>query len=187
MASLRVRRLVVTSFVATVSALALTGVLLLHPGLPGTAEAAGTSSAIVPATVLLDIGGTQVPVASVSGLENASAVTEVTQSTKDGKTVVIKTLGAVVQMSGQVTVTYNVTTGTDPMMSWRQQVLDGAMSAARRNSNVIVMDTEGREAMRFNLTNSWPSKVAWSDLKAGNTDPVQVTVTIEHEGLSLSR
>lgn len=122
----------------------------------------------------------------VSGLEQETEVRELMQSTKDGKAVIIKSQGATTLKPGKITAKY-AAFKDDPILKWRQQVVDGKMSEARRNVSIIVYDPENKEVMRWNCLNSWPSKYAWSTLSAKSNEPLQVTVTIEHEGLTVGK
>jgi len=129
-------------------------------------------------------GGKLATFKEVSGLEFETEVHEQTQATKDGKTVIIKSQGAQIQKPGKITAKY-AASQDDPILKWRQEVIDGNMSKARRNASIIVYDVEDKETFRFNLFNAWPSKFSWSTLSAKSTEGMQITVTFEHEGMSM--
>jgi phage tail-like protein len=59
------------------------------------------------------------------------------------------------------------------------------MKEARKNISLILYDLEYKEEMRFNFSNAWPSKRAFSNFTAKGNDPVTITLTIEHEGVSV--
>lgn len=151
---------------------------------PGTLEAAGDPQLLGARSAVLQLGTeTGIPLTRVTGLLSESQVRELQQTTKDGRVVIIKSLGAAPEVPGQVVITHNASSA-DPFAQWRQQVLDGDMARARQSSSVVLYDESNRELMRFNLVNSWPSKLAWSPLKTGEPKPVTATLTLEHEGLT---
>jgi phage tail-like protein len=146
----------------------------------------GASEVIGASSFVLEMGDDRVATfKEVSGLEQESEVREVTQSTRDGKPVVVKSQGAMALKPGKITGKYAAFTG-DPILKWRQQVVDGKRSEARRNVSIVVYGAEDNEAMRFNLLNAWPSKYAWPTLSAKSNEALEVTVTIEHEGMTVA-
>lgn len=122
----------------------------------------------------------------VSGLENETEVRELIQSTKGGQAVIIKSQGASPIKAGKLTAKY-AAFKSDPVMEWRKDVIDGNMAKARRNISIVVYGVDNKEIMRWNAKNAWPSKYTWSTLSAKSNEPLQVTVTIEHEGLELAK
>jgi phage tail-like protein len=64
---------------------------------------------------------------------------------------------------------------------WRQQVVDGKMSEARRGGSVIMYDRNYEEVARWTFENGWPSKVTGPSLNAGSNDIGVEEVTIAHE------
>ncbi|HEX2914628.1 MAG TPA: phage tail protein [Chloroflexia bacterium] len=122
----------------------------------------------------------------VSGLESETEVREVMQSTSGGKVVIIKSQGATPLKPGKLTCKYAAFKG-DPILTWRQQVIDGKMSEARKNISVAIFGPDNTEVMRFNFLNAWPSKYAWSTLSAKSNEALEVTVTIEHEGMQVGK
>jgi phage tail-like protein len=120
----------------------------------------------------------------VSGLENESEVREVTQSTKDGKVIIIKSLGATTQKPGKVTLKTKSKAGAEALWKWRQEVIDGKMANARRNGSIIIYDSEAKELARWNFLNGWPSKMSLGSLSATSNDPVDIEITIDHEGIA---
>jgi len=122
----------------------------------------------------------------VGGLEMETEVRETMQSTADGKVVIIKSQGATPLKPGKLTAKYAAFKG-DPLLAWRQKVIDGKMSDARKDISVAIFGVDNVEVMRFNFHNAWPSKYAWSTLTAKSNEPLEITVTIEHEGMSLGK
>jgi phage tail-like protein len=145
------------------------------------AELIGASS------FFLDLrSGPQISLKEVSGLEQETEVREMQQSTKDGKVVIIKSQGATPIKPGKLTAKY-AAYKDDPVLKWRQDVVDGKMNDARRDIHIVVYGVDNKEIMRFTCKNSWPSKVAWSSLSAKSNEAMEVTVTIDHEGMELAK
>jgi len=134
----------------------------------------------------LDLGGVEVAaIQEVSGLDIETDVAELTQMGKDGKVVVIKTPGATPVKGGKLTLKY-VAFKDDPVLKWRTDVIQGKMADARKNISIVLYDLEYKEEMRFNFSNAWPSKRSFSNFTSKGNDPVTITVTIEHEGVSVT-
>jgi phage tail-like protein len=77
----------------------------------------------------------------------------------------------------QVHLKYSAFKG-DPLLMWRQQVVDGKMAEARRNIAICV-DEDARPRITFALINAWPAKYIWSSAKSKT---LEVTVILQHEG-----
>lgn len=122
----------------------------------------------------------------VSGMESETDVIELMQSTKDGKKVIIKSQGATTLKAGKITAKY-AAFKDDQVLKWRQDVIDGNMAKARRNCSIVVYSADDKEVFRFNLLNAWPSKYSWSSLSAKSNEPLQITVVIEHEQLTIGK
>jgi phage tail-like protein len=130
--------------------------------------------------------GPQISLKEVSGLEQETEVRETMQSTKEGKVVIIKSQGATPIKPGQITAKY-AAYKDDPVMAWRQEVIDGKMNDARRDIHIVVYGVDNKEVMRWTCKNAWPNKVAWSSLSAKSNEPLEVTVTIVHEGMEMAK
>lgn len=121
----------------------------------------------------------------VSGLETTTEVISTKETGPKGQAIVRKIPGGLPQgAGGQVTVKYHALKG-DPILKWRQEVLDGKMDKARRNVSVVLFATDNAEIMRFNLKNAWPSKYSWSSLTAGKAEALEITVTLDHEEVTV--
>ncbi len=120
----------------------------------------------------------------ISGIESETEVRELVQSTKDGKSVTIKTQGAATLKPGKLTVKY-AAFKDDPMLKWRQMVVEGKMNDARKNITLTAYDVLDKAVMKFNFSAAWPSKYAYSSFSAKSNDAVSVTLTIEHEGIEI--
>ncbi|MEI7555266.1 phage tail protein [Candidatus Chlorohelix sp.] len=146
-----------------------------------------SSELIGASSFYLDLrSGPQISLKEVSGLESETEVRELMQSTKDGKVVIIKSQGATPVKPGKITIKYAAYKG-DPVLEWRQLVINGKMEEARRDIHVVIYGVDNKEIMRFTCKNSWPSKYAWSNLSAKSNEALEITVIIDHEGMEIAK
>ncbi|MDB5082715.1 MAG: phage tail protein [Chloroflexi bacterium] len=133
----------------------------------------------------LDISGVVIEgIQEVSGLDFETDVSETLQSMAKNKLDVVKVPGANRVKTGKLTLKY-ITFKDDPAAKWRADVIAGKMTDARKNISLIAFDLEGKEVLRFNFTDAWPSKRAYSNFSSKSNEPVTVTLTIEHEGVKV--
>ena len=109
---------------------------------------------------------------------------ELQQVSKAGRLTYIKTPGANPLKMGKLTIKYAAFKG-DPMQEWRQDVIAGHMEKARKDVDLILYDHEAKEVMRFTFKHAWPSKRSFGSLTAKGNDPLTMTVTLEHEGVTI--
>jgi phage tail-like protein len=66
--------------------------------------------------------------------------------------------------------------------NWHKEVLDGKIEKARTACSVVLFGQDGKETLRWNLTEAWPSKVSYSemDATAGATVNEELTIVYEH-------
>jgi phage tail-like protein len=120
----------------------------------------------------------------VSGIEDETDVLELTQVTKDGKTITTKSSGANSLKVGKLTIKYAAFKG-DPLRKWRETVISGKMDGTRKDVTLILYNQANEKEMEYIFRRAWPSKYAFSNLSAKSNDPLAVTVTLEHEGMSV--
>ena len=75
-------------------------------------------------------------------------------------------------------------TDSPELWDWRQKVIEGKMSDARKNGSIIIQDEEGNEKLRWNFRDGWPSKYDPSDLNAKSPDVAIETLEITFEELT---
>jgi len=70
-------------------------------------------------------------------------------------------------------------TNSRDLYDWHLSAIRG--NVERKNGSIIVLDDAGREAVRWNFSNGWPSKYEGPSLNAkGNTVAIETfTITIE--------
>jgi phage tail-like protein len=119
----------------------------------------------------------------VTGLSVGRQPVEYWENTADGKPIVRKSPGR--QQIGDITLRRGMT--SEPALwEWYQKVDEGNMTLGegRRNGSIVLYDLTGTEAMRFNFTNGWVSKMSLSGLEAGSNQPLVEECVITHEGLA---
>jgi|GEM_PF-1254182 len=120
----------------------------------------------------------------VSGIEDETDVLELTQVTKEGRTISTKSTGANPLKVGKLTIKYAAFKG-DPLRKWREEVIAGKLGTGRKDVTLILYNQENSKEMEYIFRRAWPSKYAFSNLTAKGNDPLTITVTLEHEGMSV--
>ena len=65
------------------------------------------------------------------------------------------------------------------IFAWHQSVVEGQLAAARKDCTLIMYDYDGTATARYHLEAAWPSKVEISGLKAGASEVLYETVTVD--------
>jgi phage tail-like protein len=128
----------------------------------------------------VQLGGVTVEsVQEVSGLTFNQDVVEVAGVTSTGQPFVKKQPGA--SKGGQVTITRGMDTSS-AFSQWVQQTMEeGAVTAARQNLTIEIMDTTGGTRQRIDLFNAWASNYTGPSLSAGQASGATEQITIEFE------
>jgi len=137
----------------------------------------------------LEINGEVIAqLSSVSGLDVEVDVAEVKQTTKDGKNIMRKTLGARNKAPDLTLERIAAPDSTsDALWKWFNAIYAGGMKlhdvgAQRKDGSIVLYDSTLSEIARFNFENGWPSKISTSGLSVEGSDPVKetITLTVEH-------
>ena len=72
-------------------------------------------------------------------------------------------------------------TDSSELYKWYRDVVKGKVQ--RKNGSIIVLDTDGKEKVRWNFFNGWPTKWDGPDFSAKGTDIAIETLEIAHEGV----
>ncbi len=67
------------------------------------------------------------------------------------------------------------------LWDWFQDVIQGKIQ--RQSGAIVVLDFDGTDAVRWNFTAGWPTKMSGPDLNAKGNDVAIDTLEIAHEGL----
>ncbi len=130
----------------------------------------------------LDVDGAPLTMlTSVSGLDIGVEVTNLMQTSADGKAVWTRTLAAK-QSVGTLILTRLavVDTTSDGIWKWFQETsLKGALDAARKTGSVVLYGSDSTELGRYNFTNGWISKISLDALDVSSGTPIKETITLE--------
>jgi phage tail-like protein len=66
---------------------------------------------------------------------------------------------------------------------WRQLVVEGSLSDARKNCTITMLDRAYQPVAIWHFLNAWPSKVTGPSLNAEGNDVGVEEITITHEGM----
>jgi phage tail-like protein len=70
------------------------------------------------------------------------------------------------------------------LWKWRQEVIDGKITSARKDGSVEVVDWEGKPVMTYAFIKGWPCKYSAPGLNAGGNDILVEEIEIAHEGFT---
>jgi phage tail-like protein len=74
-------------------------------------------------------------------------------------------------------------TGSKKLLEWFEQVEAGEIDKARTNGSLIAFDQNHKEVTRWNLTDSWPSKLTFPKLDVKSNEIALEEMTIQHTGM----
>jgi phage tail-like protein len=84
---------------------------------------------------------------------------------------------------GNITLKWGTTTNLE-FFNWRQLVIDGNLSEARKKSMAVILKDEmGKDAARWEFANVWPTKYKPADLSAKANDVAIESLELVHEGM----
>jgi len=66
---------------------------------------------------------------------------------------------------------------------WRALVEQGDMDKARKNGSLVMFDSQGKEAARWDFVNAWPSKITGPTANATQSSIALEEMVIAHEGV----
>jgi phage tail-like protein len=76
-------------------------------------------------------------------------------------------------------------TNSDELWKWRQSAIDGTPD--RRNGSIVLLDTTGKEQLRWNFTEAWPSKWTGPSFNAATSAVAIEALEIQHEELKKAK
>ena len=82
-----------------------------------------------------------------------------------------------------ITLTRGITDNRE-LWSWRNEIMQG--KDARKNVSVVLMDNEGNEKLRWNVSECWPSKWTGPSFDTTSNTVAIETLEITHEGISMA-
>ena len=74
-------------------------------------------------------------------------------------------------------------TSDSELLEWRKRAATGRVD--RRNMSIVLMDDTGKDVIRWNLRNCWPTKWTGPSMDATSDEVAIETLEITHEGLEV--
>jgi len=119
-----------------------------------------------------------------TGFESSHDVIEHRETGKGGKQYINKQPGNLKWVD--IVLKRGVTDSMD-LFKWRQQVVDGKLSDARKSGSIILYNAANDAISRFDFVRGWPSKWKGPDVNTTNNAVAIEELTIAHEGLVRSQ
>ena len=76
-------------------------------------------------------------------------------------------------------------TNNDELWKWRKNIMDGTVD--RRNVSIVLLDQQGSEKIRWNLTHCWPTTWSAPDMNATSDDIAIESLEFVHEGVTVDK
>jgi phage tail-like protein len=70
------------------------------------------------------------------------------------------------------------------LWQWRQQVINGQISDARKDGTIEVLDWTGSPVVTYQFVRAWPCRYSAPGLSAGGNEVMVEEIEIAHEGLT---
>jgi phage tail-like protein len=87
---------------------------------------------------------------------------------------------------GNVILRRGMTTSLD-LVQWHQQIVNGGLSAARKEIAVAIEDETGADVARFTVTDAWPVKFGPIVLNATSNEVLIETLELANEGIERTK
>ena len=143
---------------------------------------------IVAQNFYLEIGGENIILTGVSGLDVEADVVTIQQVGKNGRAQNVKTRGNV-HKAADLTITRMapMDAANDPIWKWFLAIRDTGLTmdraSNRKNGSIVLYDTSFTEIGRFNFIHVWPSKIATDSVSSDSNEAVKETITLVIERL----
>ena len=97
------------------------------------------------------------------------------------KSLIVRKIPGLVTTS-DVTLARGITNDSE-LWQWRKKIGSGTVD--RRNMSIVLVDETGKDVIRWNLRNCWPTKWTGPSLDATSDELAIETLVIAHEGLEV--
>ena len=116
-----------------------------------------------------------------SGLSSENKVIEEKRMADGNKEIVFKQPGRL--SWGEMKLDRGITTDMQ-MWEWRKLVVEGSVTAARKNATLTLLDMSGNPGAEWTIINAWPSKVEGPSFKADDDSIGIESMTLVYESFS---
>jgi phage tail-like protein len=117
----------------------------------------------------------------VDGIGSENEVVTHTTSDAQGKSMVQKYPGQL--KWNNITLKRGVDSN-NALWTWRQQVINGQITEARKDGTIQVLDWTGSPIVTYNFVRAWPCRYSAPGLSAGGNEVMVEEIEIAHEGLT---
>lgn len=144
---------------------------------------------IVAQNFYLEIGGENIILTGVSGLDVEADVVTIQQVGKTGRSEAVKTRGNINKAADlSITRMAPMDAMSDPIWKWFKAIRDKGFSgtsraAERKSGSIVLFDGAFKEVGRFDFINGWPSKIATDAVSTESNEAVKETITLVIERL----
>lgn len=115
----------------------------------------------------------------VSGLDSATDPIDYREGNEKGATTIHKLSG--LNKYANITLKHGITDSMD-LWKWRKDIVDGKQKDSRKAISIILMDIDGNDAARWNITEAWPTKWTGPTFNATANEVAIDTFELAHEG-----
>lgn len=122
-----------------------------------------------------------VAVASFSEVTIGAATTEVISYREGGDLTHVRQLPGLTKYSN-ISLTRGVTSSLD-LWNWHRAVAGGEIGANRRQVVIVVLDEKGADAVRFVVSEAWPTRYEPGQLNAKGNEVFIETLELANEGV----
>jgi phage tail-like protein len=126
---------------------------------------------------LVEIGG--ITQAGFSDCTGFGSSTDPIEYREGGENTTVRKLPGMTKHTN-ITLKWGLTDSTE-LYDWYREIVNGKVD--RRNGSIVVLDLEGKEKLRWNFFQGWPTKWDGPDFSAKGTDVAIETLEIAHEGI----
>jgi phage tail-like protein len=107
---------------------------------------------------------------------------EIIEHREGGENTTVRKLPAKTKFSN-ITLKWGMTDDLE-LYDWHRQWVTGDPAAKRKSGSIVVLDRAGKETVRWNFVNAWPSKWTGPSFNAEGNDVAIETLELAHEGLA---
>lgn len=126
---------------------------------------------------LVEIGGiTQAGFSDCSGFGSS---TDPIEYREGGENTTVRKLPGMTKHTN-ITLKWGLTDSRE-LYDWYREIVTGKVD--RKNGSIVVLDLDGKEKVRWNFYQGWPTKWDGPDFSAKGTDLAIETLEIAHEGI----
>ena len=126
---------------------------------------------------LVEIGGiTQAGFSDCSGFGSS---TDPIEYREGGENTTVRKLPGMTKHTN-ITLKFGLTDSRE-LYDWYREIVTGRVD--RKNGSIVVLDLDGKEKVRWNFYQGWPTKWDGPDFSAKGTDVAIETLEIAHEGI----